>query len=100
MIASIAGDARAELAHPFPSGVAAEPPDPGAALAAAERRMAAAAGHSVRCDREGFLTGLRGAEIVAAAEQAPASPASSRPGASGPCPRTRGSRCASSPTSP
>ena len=70
VIASISADSRSELTHPFPSGVSAEPTDPGAALAAAERRMAATAGHRVECDHEGFLTGVRAAEIVTAAEQA------------------------------
>jgi uncharacterized membrane protein len=70
VIASIAAEARPELTRPFPAGVAEEPDHPDAARAAAERRMDAGPGHPVRCRSEGYLTLVRAAEIVAAAEQA------------------------------
>jgi len=69
VIASIAEDARPELARPFPAGVAAEPRDPAAALRLAEQRMAGS-GWPVEAEGGGFLTVVRAGEIVDAAEGA------------------------------
>ncbi|MGD9736115.1 MAG: DUF2254 domain-containing protein [Solirubrobacterales bacterium] len=70
VINSIAADARPELERPFPAGVGGEPEDPEASQEVAERRMREAPGSAVECASEGYLVGVRGAEILAAACEA------------------------------
>ncbi len=68
IIASILADADGE-GSPYPTGAGGEPDDPDRALAAAAAVQGAAAAVAVRSEGEGFLTTVRGAKIVACAEE-------------------------------
>jgi len=69
VIASIDADARGIVKHPYPHSVGEEPDDPARARAEAEPRMRAGPPTPVRGDAHGYLTLVRGGEVLSLAEK-------------------------------
>lgn len=72
LIRRMAADGQASIERRFPAGIGADPDDPQEALDRARERMSAGEGLAVRAGRAGFLTELKGEELLGALRAADA----------------------------